>query len=82
MKIIDLNAKVFTKKIIKALVFKIDCNGIYMAMFLLNQNIIVLFQLILLGFEIQCLKILVFFLVSCFINIIIKIRSIFLNILL
>lgn len=42
MKIIDINIKVFVKKIIVILVFKVDNSSIYMKIALINQDIIIL----------------------------------------
>lgn len=44
-KIVDLNAKMFAKKIIVTLVFKIDGNSIYIKNILSKQNITVLLQI-------------------------------------
>lgn len=42
IKIFDLDVEVFTKKIIVALIFEIECNSIYTAIILMNQNTMVL----------------------------------------
>lgn len=52
MKMIDLDIEVFTEKTMMALVFEIDGSDIYIAMTLINQDIMVLLQIILLGSEI------------------------------
>ena len=52
MKMIDLIIEVSTEKTMMALVFEIDDGGIYIAMTLMNQDIMVLLQIILLGSEI------------------------------
>lgn len=56
VKIIDLNTEVSVKKIIVAFIFKIDCSAIYTAIILINQDIMVLLQTFVLGFEIWCLE--------------------------
>ena len=43
IKIINLDTKVFTKKIIVSLIFKINNSNIYIIMTLINQNTIMLF---------------------------------------
>lgn len=65
-KIIDLNIEVFAKKIIVTLVFRINNSSIYIAMALINQDITVLFYIVILVFKIRCFETVVFFLVSCF----------------
>ena len=52
VKIIDLEAEVFAKKTIVALVFEIDGDGIHMKMVLIDQDTTVLLQTIVLGSEI------------------------------
>lgn len=52
IKIKDLNAKVFAKKTIVALVIKIDGHDIHIKMTLINQDIKVLFWIVILEFEI------------------------------
>lgn len=52
VKIINLNIKVFIKKKLVAFVFKINSNNIYTAMISINQDIIVLFLIIILGSKI------------------------------
>lgn len=53
--IIDLNIEVFAEKTMVALIFEIDDSGIHTAMTLMNQDIIMLYQIVMLGFEIQYL---------------------------
>lgn len=72
MKIIDLNAKVSAKKTTIVLIFEINGGGIYTAIVLINQDTIVLFQVILLLFEIRYLRISLFLLISYFANILTK----------
>ena len=69
---IDLNTKMLTKKIMVTLVFEINVNSIYTTIILINPDIIVLFQIIILEFKIEYFKIIIFLLVCCLINIIIK----------
>lgn len=49
---IDLNNEIFLEKIMVAFIFKIDDNSIYMAIILINKDIIVLLQIIILGSKI------------------------------
>ena len=49
---IDLDAEVFAEKVIVALVFKINSGSIHTAIVLMNQNITILFQIIVLAFKI------------------------------
>lgn len=70
IKIFDLNIKVFAEKIVVAHVFKIDGSGILIVITLINQDIKVLFQIVVLGFKIQYLGIVVFFLVFGFVNVV------------
>ena len=72
IKIIDLNAKVSAKKTMVALVFEIDSSGIYMAMVLINQDTTMLFQIIVLAFEIQYLGTILFPLVPCLVDVVTK----------
>lgn len=72
MKIIDLDIEVSIEKIMVAFVFKIDGSGIHPTMALINQDIIMLFQIVVLESEIWCFATVVFLLVLCFVNIVIK----------
>ena len=54
------------------LVFKNDYGGIYAVMILMNQDIMVLFQIVILRSEIWYFKAIVFPLVCCLIDIVIK----------
>lgn len=53
MKIIDLDAEIFIKKTIIAVIFKIDSNIIYIVIILINQDTTMLFYIFALGFEIM-----------------------------
>ena len=55
-----------------ALVFKINSSDIYMAIILINQDIVVPFLIVILEFEIQYHEIIIFLIVSCFIDIVTK----------
>lgn len=72
IKIINLDAEMFIEKVIVAFVFKINGGSIYMVMILINQDIMMLCQIIVLVSEIRYLRTIVFLLVFCFINVIIK----------
>lgn len=48
MKIFDRDIKVFAKKIMVTFILKINSSNIYIAIALINQNIIMLFQIIIL----------------------------------
>lgn len=52
IKIINLNIKIFAKKTMMALVFEINNGSIHMIITLMNQDIIVLLQIVVLGSEI------------------------------
>ena len=69
---IDLDAEVSAEKTMVALVFEIDGGGIYTAMTLMNQDIMVLPQIVMLGSEIRCFETVVFPLVLCLIDVVIK----------
>lgn len=64
MKIIDLDTEVSPEKAIVALVFEIDGGNIHIVMALMNQHIMVLFQIFVLISEIRYLGTVIFFLVS------------------
>lgn len=72
MKIIDLDTEVSIEKAMVALVFEIDSEDIYIAKVLMNQDIMVLFQIVVLAFKIQCLGIVIFFLVFYLVDIVTK----------
>lgn len=72
VKIINLNIEVSAKKIIDILIFEIDSGSIYTKMALINQDITVLLQIVVLGSKIRYLRIIVFFLVCWFLDIIIE----------
>lgn len=67
---INLDIKISAEKVIVALIFKINSGGIQIIMAFINQNTILLFWIVILMFEIWCLAITIFFLVSYFIDII------------
>ena len=71
-KMIDLDAEISTKKAIVALVFEIGGGGIYIAMILMNQDIMVLFQIVVLMFKICCLGTVIFPLVSLLVEVVIE----------
>ena len=48
IKIIDLNGEISTKKVIMVLVFEIDGGSIHIVMALINQDITMLFQIVML----------------------------------
>lgn len=52
LKTIDLDIEIFAEKTIMTLVFNINGSGIYTIMALINQDIMVLFQIIVLEFKI------------------------------
>ena len=52
IKIIDLNAKISIEKTITIFIFEINDNSIYMKIVLINQNIIIQFQILMLEFKI------------------------------
>lgn len=68
----DLNIEMSIQKTIMALDFEIDNSSIYIIMTLKNQNIIVLFQIIVLESKNLCFKIIIYLLIYCLIDIIIK----------
>ena len=70
-KMIDLDAEVSVEKIMMALVFEIDGGGIHMAMTLMNQDTTVLLQIVL-GSEIRYLGTVIFPLVLCLVDVVIK----------
>lgn len=72
VKIINLDIKKFADKTIIASIFEIDGCAIHMVRTLINQKTIVLFQILLLGLKIWCLRIVLNFLGSCLINIVTK----------
>lgn len=72
VKIINLNIEVSAKKIIDILIFEIDSGSIYTKMALINQDITVLLQIVVLGSKIRYLRIIVFFLVCWFLDIVIE----------
>lgn len=72
IKIIDLDTQVSAQKIMVVFVFEINSGNIYIEIALINQDTIVLFQIIMLGLEIRYFKIVIFFLVCSFINLVIK----------
>ena len=61
IKIIDVDTKIFAKKIIVILIFEVNNNNIYIKIALINQNIIILFKIIILKLKIWCLEIIIFF---------------------
>lgn len=71
-KIIDLKAEVSAKKVMVALVFKINGGGIYIAIALINQDTTMLFQIVVLMSEIQYFGTVVFLLVFCFTDVVTK----------
>ena len=70
VKIIGLDAEVSVEKAMVALVFEIDGSGIHMAMTLMNQDITVLFQIVVLASKIRCLGTIVFPLVPCLVEVV------------
>lgn len=72
MKIIDLDAEVSAQKIMVLLIFEIDGNSIHIEMALIDQDTMVLFQIIILGFKICYLKTIVFLLICDLVDNIIK----------
>lgn len=74
VKIIDLDAKLSAKKEMVAIVFKIDGGSIYRAIVsLMNQGITVLILIIIEVSEIWCYEIILFLLVFCLANVVIKV---------
>ncbi len=69
---IDLDAEVFAKKTMMALVFKIDGGSIHMKIDLMNQDIMVLLQIVVLVCEIRCLGAVVFLLICRLVDVIIE----------
>ena len=61
-----------TEKTMVALVFEINFGSIYMAMILMNQDTTILLQTVMLESGIQCLGIVVFLLVLCFVDVVTK----------
>lgn len=72
VKIINLDIEISAKKIMIALVFKINNSDIYMTIILINQDIVVPFQIVALEFEIRYLGIIIFLIVSCLIDVVTK----------
>lgn len=72
VKIISLDIKLSAEKVIVVLIFEISGGGICIAIFLINQDITMLFQIVVLISKIRYLETIIFFLVSCLVNIIIK----------
>ena len=72
VKIIYLDAEVSVEKTMVALVFEINTSSIHTAMTLINQDIIVLFQIVVLVSEIRFLGTVVFLLVPWLVDIVIK----------
>ena len=72
VKIIYLDIGVSVEKTIMALVFEINVGSIYTAMTLMNQNIMVLLQIVILESKIWCLGTVIFFLISCLVDVVIE----------
>ena len=72
IKIIDLNTEISAEKVMMALIFEIDGGSIYIAMVLINQDTMVLFQIVVLTSEIWCLRTVVFPLVPRLVDVVIK----------
>lgn len=72
MKIIDLDAELFTEKTMVAPVFEIDGSGIHMAMNLMNQETTVLLRIVVLGSQIRYFETVEFFLISRLVDVITK----------
>lgn len=71
-KMIDLNTEISAKKTIVALLFEIDNGGMNTAIILVNQNIMMLFQIVVVVSKIRCLGIILFPLVFCLVDVITK----------
>ena len=72
VKIIYLDTEVSVEKTMIALIFEVDIGSNHTAMTLINQDATVLLQIIVLGSEICCLGTVVFPLVFCLIDNVIK----------
>ena len=72
LNISNLNVKITSEKLIVALIFQIDDGNIHMAMTLVNQDITIIFQIVVLKCEIWYLITIIFSLVLYSVDIVTK----------